>query len=461
MLIGFLLLQATAADVFIFSPDSLRYQFEGRYHQGLIKSSLANFGNPPYGTLMLGRVFVPRDDQALACDPLKPIDWVGDPDIDNSPILLVDRGGCSFDIKVRNAQNIGARAVVIVDNIDEDPDRVIMSDSGAVGNLYIPSLLISKSDGELIKTAIGSEQFGRVVAMNIRFNLPKAVDVVNYEFWISSGNAKAIEFINEFADNGKKFKKDFSVFTPHYVMWHCPACSMDGYTTDDPNCFAGGKYCAPDPDNSGPLSGRDVLYEDLREICVFKQTEGDRHNYDLWFNYMKSLNSTCSAGINEKCSYSAMEDADVNVNKVKACVSSSFVGIPSLDDNILLREERKAWIEQQLPFHPAVTINNQTYRGDLEGDAIFSAICAGYEYDYRPTVCKPQEEETPTDNSSSMSTGTVVLIVLLCFGGVALILLAYSWWIRREYKDEMRRQLSDAVHQYISLSETSRLSSRA
>ena len=30
------------------------------------------------------------------------------------------------------------------------------------------------------------------------------------------------------------------------------------------NCVSGGRYCAPDPDGVGVLTGRDVLYEDLR-----------------------------------------------------------------------------------------------------------------------------------------------------------------------------------------------------
>jgi len=452
-------LQAVVADVFIFSPDPLRREFEGRYHRGAIKNSLANFGNPPYGTMMLGRVFLPREGQELACEPLSPIDWVDDPDPDNSPILMVDRGVCSFTVKVKNAQNIGARAVVVVDNIDEDVDRIIMSDNGAGGNLYIPSLLISMDDGALIKEFINNRQFTRYVAMNIRFELPRVIDVVNYEIWISSGSPKALEFVNEFAKTGKKFKKENAVFTPHYVMWYCPHCAASGYTTDDPNCLSGGKYCAPDPDNSGPLTGRDVLYEDLREICVFKQADENKHKYDMWFNYMHKLNTTCSEAITEKCSYSAMDKAKVDTKKVKNCVTDSFEGEnPALNDNHLLRKQRKAWNEIRLAFYPAITINNMTYRGDLESEAVFSAICAGFEYDFRPKVCIPNNDD---DNSESfMSTGTVVLIVLLCFGGVAVILLAYSWWIRREYKDEMRRQLSDAVHQYIALSETSRLSSR-
>jgi len=43
-------------------------------------------------------------------------------------------------------------AVVVVDNKEnEDPGHIIMTDNGAAGNLYIPSFLIKKSDGEILK----------------------------------------------------------------------------------------------------------------------------------------------------------------------------------------------------------------------------------------------------------------------------------------------------------------------
>jgi len=31
---------------------------------------------------------------------------------------------------------------------------------------------------------------------------------------------------------------------------------------------SGGRYCAPDPDGAGVLSGRDIVMEDLRQLCI-------------------------------------------------------------------------------------------------------------------------------------------------------------------------------------------------
>lgn len=43
--------------------------------------------------------------------------------------------------------------MIIVDNVaNEDVNHIVMSDDGTGGNLYIPSVLISKEDGDLIKS---------------------------------------------------------------------------------------------------------------------------------------------------------------------------------------------------------------------------------------------------------------------------------------------------------------------
>ena len=37
-------------------------------------------------------------------------------------------------------------------------------------------------------------------------------------------------------------------------------------------------------------------------------------------------------------------------------------------------------------LHPAISINNMTYRGDINGFDIFKAICAGFKD--QPDICK-------------------------------------------------------------------------
>lgn len=68
---------------------------------------------------------------------------------------MLRRGECAFVTKVRHAQDIGAKAVFIINDIDENIESFVMSDNGTAGNLEIPALLISKEDGETFRNFAG------------------------------------------------------------------------------------------------------------------------------------------------------------------------------------------------------------------------------------------------------------------------------------------------------------------
>lgn len=64
-------------------------------------------------------------------------------------IALLKRGGCSFNLKVKNAQIAGAIAVVVMDSVANNPTRVSMSSTGILG-ITIPAVFISKEIGDAI-----------------------------------------------------------------------------------------------------------------------------------------------------------------------------------------------------------------------------------------------------------------------------------------------------------------------
>jgi len=64
-----------------------------------------------------------------------------------TPFMLADRGDCTFVTKVRNMEEAGAAVGIVIDNSDEDVNKVIMSDDGSGAGIEIPSMLISKEDG--------------------------------------------------------------------------------------------------------------------------------------------------------------------------------------------------------------------------------------------------------------------------------------------------------------------------
>jgi hypothetical protein len=90
----------------------------------------------------------------LACTPLN----AANARAVKNRIALVDRGVCGFTVKVKNAQDAGADAVIVVENVVTSPP----ADLGGVDpTITIPSVRVSLATGNAIKAAIRDTPGGR------------------------------------------------------------------------------------------------------------------------------------------------------------------------------------------------------------------------------------------------------------------------------------------------------------
>jgi MYXO-CTERM domain-containing protein len=67
-------------------------------------------------------------------------------------IAVIDRGGCNFTLKAKNAQDVGATGVLIVNNVAGPPPGL----GGADPTITIPALGLSQDDGTLIKAELAN-----------------------------------------------------------------------------------------------------------------------------------------------------------------------------------------------------------------------------------------------------------------------------------------------------------------
>ena len=67
-------------------------------------------------------------------------------------IAIIRRGECAFVDKVKNAQNNGAIAAIVMNNVAGDPIPM----GGEDATITIPAIMISKADGDMLETALGS-----------------------------------------------------------------------------------------------------------------------------------------------------------------------------------------------------------------------------------------------------------------------------------------------------------------
>jgi uncharacterized repeat protein (TIGR01451 family) len=85
-------------------------------------------------------------DPTLACTALTANSLTG-------KIAVIDRGNCTFIEKVRNAQNAGAIAVIIVNNV---PEGVITMGGTSGGDIIIPAVMVTQAAGASIRNTINA-----------------------------------------------------------------------------------------------------------------------------------------------------------------------------------------------------------------------------------------------------------------------------------------------------------------
>ncbi len=79
-------------------------------------------------------------------------------------IALVDRGTCGFIVKVKNAQNAGAIAVVVADNLPGSPPPGL---GGADPTITIPSGRILVTDGNAIKAQLATQNVNVTLGLDL------------------------------------------------------------------------------------------------------------------------------------------------------------------------------------------------------------------------------------------------------------------------------------------------------
>ncbi|XP_051133954.1 vacuolar-sorting receptor 3-like [Andrographis paniculata] len=383
----------------VVSPDSIK---------GTHDSAIGNFGIPQYGGSMLGTVVYPKDNRK-GCKSFDDfgISFKAKPGAMPS-FVLVDRGDCFFALKVWNAQNAGAAAVLVADNLEEalitmdSPEEEIQS-MKYIANITIPSALITKSFGEDLKKAYSR---GDMVNVNLdwRESVPHPDNRVEYELWTSSNDECGVkcdmlmDFLKEFKGAAQVLEKGgYTQFTPHYITWYCPQAFTISKQCKS-QCLNHGRYCAPDPeqDFSSGYEGKDVVLENLRQLCVFRVANESRKPW-VWWDYVTDFQIRCpmkEKKYNKECAESVIKSLGVDLGKVERCM-----GDPDANsDNPVLKEEQDAQIGKgsrgDVTILPTLVVNNRQYRGKLEKGAVLKAICSGFEETTEPSVCLSGNVET-------------------------------------------------------------------
>lgn len=400
-------LKTMAMAKFVVEKNSLRV-LSPENIKGNYDSAIGNFGIPQYGGTMVGTAVYPKENQN-GCKTFDTFEISFKSKPGGLPnVVLVNRGDCYFALKVWNAQNAGAAAVLVSDDRDEplitmDSPEEDSSAAEYLQNITIPSALIEKAFGDKLKVAINK---GDMVNINLdwRESVPHPDDRVEYELWTNSNDEcgpkcdTQLEFAKNFKGAAQILEKSgYTQFTPHYITWYCP----QAFTVSKQckaQCINHGRYCAPDPeqDFSRGYDGKDVVLENLRQLCVFKVANESNRAW-VWWDYVTDFHIRCpmkEKKYNKECAENVIQSLGLDAKKIDKCM-----GDPNADaENPVLKQEQDAQVGHgsrgDVTILPTLIINNRQYRGKLDKGAVLKAVCAGFQETTEPTVCLSEDMET-------------------------------------------------------------------
>ena len=165
-----------------------------------------------------------------------------------------------------------------------------MADDGKGSSVYIPTFLIGKKDGDVIKEEIHQKRepkknrYGKrqslyqsiIIQANLRLG-NKDKDKLHLDVWYGSIYEFALSDVNlrDYSDMSELFKNDV-IFQPRIMTKSCESCNEENKKA---RCINNGKYCPIAPDmpsfardpnflREHNLSPYEIILENLREQCV-------------------------------------------------------------------------------------------------------------------------------------------------------------------------------------------------
>jgi len=224
------------------------------------------------------------------------------------------------------------------------------------------------------------------------------------------------------------------------------------------------QFCAEDPDGSGYITGKMVLEEDVRQLCIHQLTKVKRTDFDTpgsgtvgyteqFWNYVEAMLTSCPVDAEQEprfgrmCSEALMKKVGIDVDLVNQCMATTR------DKKLLEEREHLAWSPR------ALRINGWRYQGTLDADLVTRAVCAGFVK--QPAACtdlvepvNPFREERPSSAGVGFGTFFTALVVLslVILGALALYKRSLTRHIHSALREEVMLEVQAQMDSYKQMS---------
>jgi hypothetical protein len=316
----------------------------------------------------------------------------------------VDRGGCSFVEKIRNAQKDNATAVLIADNTclcsiegsceaNEECEQVepTMDDDGSGVDILIPSLLLFKPDADRLRQELVS---GTTIEMNLSFSVPKAANGRSeYTLWSTPDDLMTRQFLATFFDAAIGFGNK-AHFTPRMLVKDGQEKGCRQYDESHVPCKGFctnyGRYCEPRSYYDTDLydnKGTRMVVESLRRACIwdiYGKTDGIGRE---WWSYVEMWMLKCSnSHYSTTCAEGLYQVAGID----KANLESCMVASGNFREDVINELLETSLIDASrydVQWAPRLFVNGVLIEGSLTFGTAVEAICASLDHTDRPEIC--------------------------------------------------------------------------
>jgi hypothetical protein len=430
-----------------------------------IKTGLSNFGKIPYGHAMEGYLLfdTKNEKNQYGCEKFNKY-AEENPVVGDSPFIMVRNGLCSATEKVRNIEEAGGHAAIIIDNKNEPPEKMFLADDGRGGDISIPAVLISLYDGQKLIDYYSNHLHDKShrIRLEIYFSLEKSDNTVRYDIWFTPDQIKVYTFLKDF-ERYQKLLDDRATLGVHYVTY--PYFSYDQNSNkpvDD--CLGSGLYCIR-PGNV-ITDGALIALESIRQKCVYLYTYENKVNAiskQYFWDYILNFYDKClsdKSNYNKLCSEDVLSTVQLPSREINQCVEDSFIGssyekqkdnYQRVLKNKILDEEYEIRKSHYISRVPSLTINGRLYDGSWRPEYVFDALCASLKK--KPKVCFTEGLQGEVTGFS----GPVVFIIILVVIAINVILfIVCKNFIRKKIYDrisstDIDSKIDTVVNSYLAL----------
>ena len=473
--LNYLLIDLTLCGIRIAQPDELSNVFLNSD----IEAVYGDFGQIDLGFEAVGSIWImPRDltsktelPSDYACKPLTNIKILKDNyNFADFNIVLVEKGPCSFPQMAKEAENIGADMVIIV---NDQPGSVskfkVTNDDGRGHEVSIPVALISYNDGKaIIDYIINHPKENVYLSVEIGLNQRKTVQV---DLFTNIQDFDTFTFLGKF----KSYYELLGNYIDMNIYYLTP--KFDGllYTQKVQDCLKNGLYCLKGNLDSNNLSkkrvsGLDLIYESLFHQCIFIKSKKSYFNFiEQYANMCINTNlygdfcglSLFNKGMKEiimDCVFNSFGNNDYTAKwESPEVIKGKLAGINDNVNTILVNNRLK---ENQFKVnsYPDIYINDIKYTERLSSMYLFDAICDAFSQ--KPKPCLEYSVRPTSLDEEGIPWYEIVLIILF----VVFINAILFWFVKKQIinriknrididKNDLSGEINSVINSYFSLRE--------